>query len=543
MVNYGRIGLGSLVVLALTACGGGGSSEDSAATITASPAKASTSTFANKTYFALDPKETDLYYVSTLKFGDVNSKAQGGQGYLDGDDYISSYLDTDWSMDGETLILKDLSWQLSVVKQDGDTIELCGSNYPGTKLTSCADNVREVWYTDKAKAKAFVTSKTQGTTKIPDLSVSTVPDEKLRALLTNMELDYTQQLTRLYVPGQGIENLTGLGQFTDIERLRLTENKVTDISALSSLTKLKKLYIEDQKNSDETKSVSITDFAPLAQLSALTHLWMGSYDAPAPAKKFDLSSFLSQLTTKAQMVELRMSNVGLITSDVGLISGMPNLESLRIEESPSVTDLSGLYSNDWSKLKRLEVGYNGDGDTNVTFDLDSMISKGLTLSKLTNLKIADTTTTDANLTTIGQGVGSNLINLDLRSISNTGYDMGSSFSVPNLQQFRLSRSGEVYDFAALSNVLTPSTLTLLYLEKGTINDFAANASRYTRLATFRPRKSNVSGMTAQSFTDALKSMTKLTSLDIRETTVGGTAITCSQLVGLGLSASVSCSGT
>ena len=536
MVNCGRVTVGSMVVIALTGCGGESSSSASNAA-SDTPSSISASTFANKAFFTLDPKDGNLYHITTLKFGDASSSVRGGQGYLDGNDYLPSVIDTNWSVDGDTLILNDFGWQLTVVKQDADAIELCGSDYPGGKATSCADSVREVWYTDKSKAKSFVDSKSTGTAI--DLTQATVPDDNLRLLLTNMELDYIEQLTRLYARAQNIESIKGLEQFTNIERLWLTENKITDIAALSSLAKLKRLYIEDQKKSDGSAGVSMASFVPIEDLKSITHLWMGSFDADAPTIKFDLVSFLAQLTNKDQLVELRMSNVGLTNSDVAAITGMKSLESLRIEEERSITNLSSLSSsNDWSKLKRLEVGSNGDGDTLVSFDLGSMINSGLDLSKLTYLKISQTETSDANLKTIGAGVGSNLVNLDVRNINNTSYDFGTTFSVPNLQQFRLARDGESYDLAEIGNVLTPSKLTLLYVERGTITGLAVGD--YSNLTSFRPRKSNVSDMTVQKFADTLKKMSKLQSLDIRETKVAGTGVTCSQLVDLGLNSSISC---
>ena len=77
---------------------------------------------------------------------------------------------------------------------------------------------------------------------------------------TSLTADVMQQLTILNAYAQGITNLTGLEQATNLTTLDLGANQITDISVLANLTQLTHLYLDDNQ---------IRDVSPLAGLTTL----------------------------------------------------------------------------------------------------------------------------------------------------------------------------------------------------------------------------------------------------------------------------------
>src|SRR5690606_5662162 len=94
-----------------------------------------------------------------------------------------------------------------------------------------------------------------------------------------------QRLTALAAGGRGISDLTGLEYAQNLRVLDLSGNDLTDIDALSGLTALRELYLEDNAISDlgplsflrdlrilDLAGNLVTDLRPLANLSLLTEL-------------------------------------------------------------------------------------------------------------------------------------------------------------------------------------------------------------------------------------------------------------------------------
>lgn len=71
------------------------------------------------------------------------------------------------------------------------------------------------------------------------------------------------QLVNLNCSNAGIVELDGLGTFTGLQALRLSQNRVRNLVELTRLAELQELYLEDNR---------VIDPVPLLQLRGLRHL-------------------------------------------------------------------------------------------------------------------------------------------------------------------------------------------------------------------------------------------------------------------------------
>ena len=200
-----------------------------------------------------------------------------------------------------------------------------------------------------------------------------------------------------------IQDLTGLSEFKNLERLNLRMNAISDIHALSELSNLTFLELTFNKISDisalsgltnlselDLNSCEISDISALSNLTALTHLDLQSNKISDISVLSDLTnltfldlgindisdiSVLSRLN-KLTHLELGGNNlsdlsplsgltnltflglVGNELSDLSALSSLTNLESinLRHNEIADLDDLSPLKP--LTKLKILSLGQN-----------------------------------------------------------------------------------------------------------------------------------------------------------------------------------------
>lgn len=87
-----------------------------------------------------------------------------------------------------------------------------------------------------------------------------------RSVYTNIEaVSNLTNLTSLYAPMCGIEDISALENLTALEFVNLSRNRIEDISALGKLEKLTSLNLENNQ---------ISDITPLSGLTALTRLYL-----------------------------------------------------------------------------------------------------------------------------------------------------------------------------------------------------------------------------------------------------------------------------
>ncbi len=140
-------------------------------------------------------------------------------------------------------------------------------------------------------------------------------------------------LTRLYHLGLGANSISDLAPLTGLTNLRdlsIYSNEIPDISLLAGLTNLESLNIEDN---------SIPDVSPLAELTNLDYLKLGHNPI----------SDLSPLAGLTKLETLHLVRTPI--SDLSPLAGLTNLETVYLSNN-SISDLSPL-----ARLTNLETVY------------------------------------------------------------------------------------------------------------------------------------------------------------------------------------------
>ncbi len=185
------------------------------------------------------------------------------------------------------------------------------------------------------------------------------------------------------------ENLDVIGGMTWLENLDLSDNKISDISALASLTKLKTLNLANNniKNIDAIGTLTkitvlnisnnrISSVSSLKKLSGLENLNLSDN----PVSELDGISSLSNITT------LNLARTEINT--LGKISSYRNLINLDISGS-SITGLKNITSI--SSLSTLNVSQTGvkDFSSIKNMRIKNLTAVGCNLSDLSSLASVD----------------------------------------------------------------------------------------------------------------------------------------------------------
>jgi len=129
-------------------------------------------------------------------------------------------------------------------------------------------------------------------------------------------------LSRLDASYRGITDLTGLEYATNLTKLRLHNNQISQIGPLAALTSLIELWLEENQ---------ISDLSPLAGLTNLAWLRLSGNQI----------SNLGPLANLTNLSDLVLS--GNQSSDLGPLAGLTNLTSLQLAEN-QISDVSPLSS-------------------------------------------------------------------------------------------------------------------------------------------------------------------------------------------------------
>ncbi|WCN07899.1 hypothetical protein [Marinomonas mediterranea] len=544
-----RIRFSTLAVLSiiLTACGGGGgddstnssSSNNESGTGFTGTTAFSDSLVSGKRFYDvyIEEGEAEPYGIATILFD--NSHVKVGDGYIESSEnekyFIEQYT---WDVldNGNLLVTStdsDESLVGKVLSAHTDYIEVC---FEESGETGNCD--KELLFSDKAKAKAYIASNSPVGTSI---NLNSITDSALNAAFRDLEYDYVEQVYEIDLPKFDIQSLAGLNQFMELYRLVVPENHITDISSLSALTKMEILDLADQTDASTGDDINLLSYDAIYSMKGLVYLALTQLGNNVTPTKFELDTFLAASTAKNDIEVLAFYKLALDNDDVSAINSLPNLRVLAIDEG-EVSDFSS-WNNNWSKLQQLRVGWNTDSsNTKVTFDLNTMISKSLNLDNLTKLELAKTSITEADLATIVSGVGSKLRYLDLRSTNIDSYSNLSNASMPNLERLKLRPLNYGNDAYDLSGTLpfTSSKLTKLYLEDGDISNFTI--SNFSSLTKLQISGSNVISESVNGFVSALNALSNFDTLVIRrDAKLSGVTVNCDDLVGL--KSSISCTDT
>ena len=170
---------------------------------------------------------------------------------------------------------------------------------------------------------------------IPDFNLRAVITSKLGkapgALITVADMAW---ITDLDGTNRNIRNLTGLEHATNLIRLWLPENSITDLRPLSRLTRLIEL---------DLLTNSISDISPLAGLINLRGLYLRN-------------NYIFDLSPLAGLTQLRYLNLGENRIfNILFLQGLTQLEELGLWAN-SITDISPLAG--LTNLRLLDLGEN-----------------------------------------------------------------------------------------------------------------------------------------------------------------------------------------
>lgn len=195
------------------------------------------------------------------------------------------------------------------------------------------------------------------------------------------------QLTRLVLAKNNISDVSALAGLTQLDQLDLLWNNISDISALAGLTHLTWLRLADNAISDisplaeltrltdlSLNDNSISDISPLSGLTQLTRLRLDRN----PISDISALAGLTRLDT----LLLRWNNI----SDISALAGLTRLTSLGLSNN-NISDVSALAG--LTRLERLDLRYNNISDvfpllvlnlTGTTWDSTGLLLEGNPLS-------------------------------------------------------------------------------------------------------------------------------------------------------------------
>ncbi|MEG5032177.1 leucine-rich repeat domain-containing protein [Microcoleus sp. AT3-D2] len=267
-----------------------------------------------------------------------------------------------------------------------------------------------------------------------DLSDNRITDISFLGSLTN--------LTTLHLGHNEITDISILGSLTNLTTLHLGGNKITDISILGSLTNLTTLHLDYNQ---------ITDISILGSLTNLTTLNLGDHRT---ITDFSILGPLTNLTT------LYLANNRI--TDISFLGSLTNLTTLDLDYN-QITDISFLGS--LTHLTTLDLGRNKITDISFLGPLTNLTKLDLGRNKITDISFLGSLT---NLTTLDLsrnritdisflGSLTNLTTLDLNNNQIT--DISALRKLTNLTTLDLY-SNQITDISALRKLTNLTTLNL-----------------------------------------------------------------------------------
>ena len=268
------------------------------------------------------------------------------------------------------------------------------------------------------------------------------------------------KLIRFGAPNANITDLTGLEHATNLTRLALgtelvgrrliNSNSVSDLSPLAGLTNLTWLFLG---------SNSISDLSPVAGLTNLTNLGLGS----------NTISDLSPVAGLTNLTSLSLDNNTI--SDLSPVAGLTNLTSLILRNN-TISDLSPVAG--LTNLAQLTLWFNSISDLSPLAGLTNLTSLGLGFNSISDLSpLAGLT----NLTSLGLGNNSisdisplaGLTNLTSLGLGNNSIsDISPVAGLTNLTELGLDNNS----ISDLSSVAGLTNLTFLILADNSIVDLS-----------------------------------------------------------------------
>ncbi len=362
------------------------------------------------------------------------------------------------------------------------------------KRASALSAKDEVTIPDKNLKEAIVFQLSKQGIKVKDGKITKEMMEKMSGL--DNDLNFTQQMA-----GKGVKNLDGLQYATNITRLHLGYNEVTDLSPLKGLKKLQSLKLDDNyiKNVSPLSSLTelkklnlsqneILDARPIADLRKLEELNMygnrkltsiAGFDKLTDLKKLNLGrcigiTDISPLASSTKLEELYFYNNKV--EDISKLSKLTNLKVLsfyanRVKDISSLKDMKNLkvldaHSNkiqDISPIKELKnlqelyIQQNQIADVKPLSGLAKLKTLYMHVNKVTDISMLGTLTELESFNASGNKVINidvikNFKDLDDLVLDNCGIkDISVLKNNTNLVELSLQRN-EISDISALSSM-------------------------------------------------------------------------------------------
>ena len=188
----------------------------------------------------------------------------------------------------------------------------------------------------------------------PNSNIRDLTGLEFATSLTNLDLGTEQVSGEGYVNSNHISDFSLLSGMTNLRRLDLGGNSISDLSALSGaisrLPSLERLYLDTN---------SISDITPLSGLIRLERLYLDTNSV----------SDLSPLSGLTDLVWLDLDNNSI--SDVSPLSGLTNLAGLDLDTN-SISDLSPLSG--LTNLLSLGLRTNSISDVSTLSGLTNLLS-------------------------------------------------------------------------------------------------------------------------------------------------------------------------
>lgn len=349
------------------------------------------------------------------------------------------------------------------------------------------------------------------------------------------------ELTSLKLSGNKLDDISFLSSLGKLTTLDLSDNEISDISPLKKLTSLKTLHLDGNE---------IKDFSPIYDLDNLAMLTIGDMDiSKAQLKKLKeelpdciiysddakddvIEIKLGGKTFKSDVTELDLS--GCDVRDITLLSVCTKLKKLDLSDN-SISDISALV--DLPELTELDISNNRISDISPLMSVSKLeylnisgnrIKSVAAIQDLTKLK--ELNCSDNELSSIAAiGRLTNLNTLWLDNIGLEDSDLEELYDLKSLKKLSIKENSELSETAvsALQKKLSGCTISHSELKSDIVlggKSFAKDAETVEASGLGISDISKVSGFTKVKHLDlsdnsisrisALSTLTTLESLDL-----------------------------
>ena len=274
-------------------------------------------------------------------------------------------------------------------------------------------------------------------------------DSKSISSLKAGDFDGLTALTRLWLGGNSISDISVLEKVTSLTELWLSDNSISDISALENLTSLESLHL--WRN-------SISDISALENLTSLKSLHLTSNSVNDISALKNLTSLewlhlegnsISDISALENLTALTWLNLNLNSiSDISALKNMTSMTDLRLSRN-SISDISALEN--MTALTWLYLHGNSVSDISALENLTALTKLWLGGNSISDISALE------NLTSL----------TELRLGGNSISDISALENLTALTKLWLSRNS-ISDISALENL---TALTALFLSGNPISDY------------------------------------------------------------------------